>query len=612
YRYYYQAPEPPPVRDGNAYQSGLSEGYLISDKPVYRALDTLKLKAFLTEPRRGRPIRRKAWLSISEPMQNFNLTRKLKPVSPGAFVFNWPIPDSFKIDRNLNMSFNYRMKGFNLSKSYSVYLENYQLDQNNYELLLHNEIYYAGEDIAYSVVANDANGFPIPGTQIHCKLSIQNIFEFLGDSLKLSAARKANWYSFDTLFPYEASMALKIPSNLLPEANATYLLEVTFTDPVSYERKVLTKSFTKYLAKEKLLFYQQEDSLHIRNLYNLHDTNRSYRLISLSNKDTLFNRMITTPCHIQLSPFNTRFVLIDKDSVATPVDIVFNQLNIVHLNGKRSGDSLQVDFHFPFEEAVYYQLLKNGKRVQSGKTRVLRFRVADKSKDAYTLRFSHNILKQIDQNFYEAVFIPRLHTIQLESNLPSQAWPGQLIPVEIKASDYRNRPLKKINIAAFAVNKQFAERLRTPEITIPQQYKDILDIQPVSFQPPPQLYISVADNRLPLKYWHFRQLRLRKNEYYALAYPERDYTVLSGTIQSAIPEFSVTMMHGNKLYRPKYIMLDNQPVYLTDLQKDVYSFPLSAGNHTISIRYFNKRIDLPVMTFAKNKKYWIGLNYDSL
>ena len=70
-----------------------------------------------------------------------------------------------------------------------------------------------------------------------------------------------------------------------------------------------------------------------------------------------------------------------------------------------------------------------------------------------------------------------MHQIKIHSTIPDQAFPGQKVPITITATDYKNKPLSKVNIAAYAVNKQFENRLQTPNILIPDAYRDLLEIK---------------------------------------------------------------------------------------------------------------------------------------
>ena len=603
---------PTPESSTTPQTSGISEGYIITDKPLYKPGDTLNLKAFLMDPKNGRPIRRKTRLTISEPMQNFSFTKKIKRSTPGAYLFKWQIPDSLKIDRTFNLSLQYNKRSIPFFHTGHFYLEDYVLSTSRYDVTMLSELYYAGEDITFYAVATDANQFPIQGTQIHYKLSINQVTDFLSDSLTLTEAKRLNWYEKDTVYPYENFMELKIPSSILPNINANYNLEVSFTDPNTFERKVFVKQFTKQTEKEKELVYQREDSMHIRCLYNLKDVERPYTVISVSNNDTLFSKKISTPYSFKLSPYTTRVIFIDKDSFSTNVDIRFNKLDITHISGKRSADSIRISFNFPFDEAVYYRILKGNKLIKAAKSSRLDFSMKDESKDAYTILFTTNLNNSIENNFYKITYVPNVHQIKLTSTIPAQAYPGQKLPITITATDYKNKPLSNVNIAAFAANKQFEERLTTPQILIPDQYKDLIDIHEqgsidnISLSTP-----SLFRNYIISKK-HLAMYNLQKNDYYELRYPRKQMAIISKDIQSNIPEFAVAVTHKNILYSPKYILLDGQPVYLCDLNSTAYSFQSNIGNHSISFRYFNKLYVLNDIHFDAGKKYWLGINIDSV
>jgi Alpha-2-macroglobulin family/Bacterial Alpha-2-macroglobulin MG10 domain/MG2 domain/Carboxypeptidase regulatory-like domain len=603
---------PPPESSTTPQTSGVSEGYIITDKPLYKPGDTLNLKAFLMDPKNGRPIRRKTRLTITEPMQNFSFSKKIKRSTPGAYLFKWQIPDSLKIDRTFNLTFQYNKRSIPFFHTGHFYLEDYVLNTSRYDVTMLSELYYAGEDITFYAVATDANQFPIQGTQIHYKLSINQVTDFLSDSLTLTEAKRLNWYEKDTVYPYENFMELKIPSSILPNINANYNLEVSFTDPNTFERKVFVKQFTKQTEKEKELVYQREDSVHIRCLYNLKDVERPYTVISLSNNDTLFSKKISTPYSFKLSPYTTRVIFIDKDSFSTNVDIRFNKLDITHIIGKRSADSIRIAFNFPFDEAVYYRILKGNKLIKAAKSSRLDFSMKDESKDAYTILFTTNLNNNIENNFYKITYVPNVHQIKLTSTIPPQAYPGQKLPITITATDYKSNPLSKVNIAAFAANKQFEERLTTPQILIPEQYKDLIDIHEqgsidnISLSIPTLLRSYIINKR------HLATYQLQKNEYYELRYPRKQMAIISKDIQSNIPEFAVTVTHKNILYTPKYILLDGQPVYLCDLNSTAYSFQSNIGNHSISFRYFNKLYVVNDIHFDAGKKYWLGINIDSV
>ena len=63
--------------------------------------------------------------------------------------------------------------------------------------------------------------------------------------------------------------------------------------------------------------------------------------------------------------------------------------------------------------------------------------------------------------------------------------------------------------------------------------------------------------------------------------------------QQAHPEFAVVLTVKDVFYTPRYILLDGQPIYISDINAaDVYSFAATAGKHNITFRYFDKTYEL--------------------
>lgn len=338
----------------------------------------------------------------------------------------------------------------------------------------------------------------------------------------------------------------------------------------------------------------------------------SYQLVSLSNNDTLLKKTITTPYSFKLSPYNTQVFVYDKEKMATAINVVFNNLDISKVKGERSADSIRIAFSFPFDEAIHYRILKKDKVVQQGKTKKLDFKIADNTKDSYTLIFTSNLNNTIENNFYRITYVPPLHKIKLQTNLPKQAFPGQKLLVNVMATDCYNKPLEKINIAAYAVNKQFEERFVTPEIAVPETFKDLVSIQQEVSADQIALNINTFQRQYNLTTKDFARFDLYNNEYYQLRYPRGEKTILTKIIQSSVPEFAVSVTTNHIAYTPKYILLDGQPVYISDLGESPYSFQANSGTHQITFRFFNKKITLNNISFEPSKKYWLGVNMDSI
>src|SRR5690606_27062504 len=123
-------------------------------------------------------------------------------------------------------------------------------------------------------------------------------------------------------------------------------------------------------------------------------------------------------------------------------------------------------------------------------------------------------------------------------------------------------------------------------------FKDLISIKEEISTDRINLNVNNFQRSYNLKSKDFSRFDLFNNEYYQLRYPRGTHALLSNKIQSPIPEFAVCVTNNNMAYAPKYILLDGQPVYISDLDGLPYSFQASTGTHQISFRFFNKKITL--------------------
>lgn len=590
-----------------------SPGYLILDKPLYRPLDTLNLKAFLVNFKNGKPLRQKVTLSITEADSDFRFSKTIKKKTRGAYLYQWKIPDTLKIDRSYTVRLRYEKLGRRLVKQSSFRLSEYELAKNVFDVDIHSPNFYAGDDVLFYVTAKDMNGFPVQGAQVHCDIQLLQVMNLFQDSLSISQEKRNNWYQMDTVIEYENFASYRIPSDIFPNVNGQYNLNVTITDPVSFEKKSFTKTFTKLAQTEKVLFYQDADSLRLHVLYNGKDTTRQFTLITLRDKDTLTKKKIRSPYAGQLDPMTTMAVMIDKDSNLKSINIIYNKLEILHVKGKRKGDSVEISFQYPFTEPVHYRIYKKNKLVKSGETSRLNYRIADHSLDEYRLLITSHLQSGIENNFYEFLFVPEKNKLHFETNLPKQALPGDSMAVEMTVKDFKNRVRKGVNMTVYAINKAFAENIQTPFIQVPERYQNRVEIKPLESKGMANLFTQSFNANHALKNVHFTRFNLFKNEYYPLRHPENEFSTLLIKKQFSNPEFAIFLTHQNNLMSPKYILVDGQPVYISDINKDeLYSFALPTGKHRIAFRYFNKLYEMPEQQFSANTKYLFGINIDSI
>jgi Bacterial Alpha-2-macroglobulin MG10 domain/Alpha-2-macroglobulin family len=598
----------------NAYNSNLSAGYLVMNKPVYKPNDTLKLKAFLVNNKNGNPICTKATLQISEPNSNFTFFKKLKPITPGAYVYEWVIPDTLDIDRTYNVNISYQFKGRTITKSETFYLEDYALAKNNFDVQITKPTCYEGEDISFTASATDANHFPLNGVQISYTLRLSSISNVLKDTLLIPQMYSASLFKKDTILPYDRVNIFTIPSSILPKADAQYSIEVIVTDPVTFEQKLFNLYVNKIRQAVNTLLYQSADSACIRVLYNNKDTAFTYQLLAMDNNDTLVNKKITTPYYQKLSANTTTIITIDAQKKMQQLPISFNALQIGRTKWNRKIDSVHFSFQYPFATPIYYKIFKDAILVQSGETNQLVYNGFDNSKSKYTLFFTQQLNHTIADHFYSITIEPPLHQLQIKSDLPETAFPGQKLIVHLQINDAQGNGMSKVNIASFAQNAQFGDRLQSPTILVPTEYYHLANVQTVPQETALNIYQSNIQNNYYIKPTHVAQFDLHKNEWYQLHFSAKQLHTITISTLNTQAEYCIVIEKNQALYTPKYVMANDEYVYINDIngaQKySIYAHKDSVQN--ISVRYANYLLHLAPIRFASHTKTIIVIRADSL
>ena len=606
-----------PAKESDYYSSSqshfVSPGYMILDKPIYKPLDTLNLKSFVMFHKNGRPIRRKAYINIKESSQSYAFTKKIKTTSPGAYVFKWVIPDTLKLDRTYTVDLNYTKKGRSFYRQSQFKLEEYELNKNKYDVEMIEENFYAGDDVKFYASATDMNGFPLQGTRIGYKLRIAEVMNVFKDTFYLSKEKGYTWYEKDTTIEYTSLSECTLPSTIFPPINGKYNLDITFTDPVTFEKKAFTKSFLKYTQKEKLLFVQSGDSIIVRSLYNGKDTSKMYRFWSLQNKDTLVNKEIETPFVYQLRQNETQVNIMDKDSSIRTINIQFNPLEMLYAKGRRSGDSIFISFAYPFPEPVHYRIYKKDKLVKSGETNTLKFALPDNSLDEYKIVMTTDLHNHISTNYFQMTFVPEKNRLHFEKSIQGTALPGDSMSVVLRVLDYKNKPVPKINIASYAVNAAFEDQIQSPIIRVPLKYQNNMEVDVLTEQGQVFLKTDAASGEFILRNHHFKRFDLYRNELYSFIFPVKGVQEAKLKKQDPKPEFSVCIVIGENIYTPRYLLLDDKPIYVSDISMHrLYSFGASAGKHKIKFRVMDRTFEWDQMQLESNTKHVFSFNMDSI
>lgn len=598
-----------PVSNHHRAQSG---GYLISNKPVYRIGDSLKFKGYFCTPDKGKPFKGRIYIHILEPKQNFEFKFSKRTLSPGAISFNWKIPDTLKSDRTLQIRCWYDYKGITCALQKEVYLEDYRLEQTNLQASLIKPAFGPGEPIAWKVQATDASGFVIPGIQVRARLFLEQVFELNTDSILFNTQFATPVYTLDTVTTSQATNTFQIDEKHLPHVDGRFKLQVELIDPATMESRTFVYDFLKTDTRESLHFAVQKDTLIVQPMREGQPLCRKYTVLLCHDSDTIERREIRTPYQSQIPAYITHISIQDTSSKWHHLETRFVPLRIYTVEGIKSADSLQIVLETPFKEVLHYRVYQSGRLLKEGEGRSFRMTREDHSSDVYEVLFTSRIHGKPWSHFYRLRIVPDKLKLHIESNAPVSAHPGEEVEIQLRVTDFWNRPVKHLNMTAWGVNKLFANRLPDPTFSIPDALVERTELTELKPENEEELLPQKREFVLNVDAGNIRRAGLHQNAWYHLFYPDHGFEVLQIPQQTLGSEFAVVVASGSRLYAPAYVECDNDLVQLADLLGDqLTTIPIKTGHHQIRCRYLDMSISFTLNVQSGNK-YIVSINEDSL
>jgi hypothetical protein len=198
--------------------------YMVSNQPMYRRGDTVRLKAYLSK-KNGKAYNKPLWLEVRPPYPAKPILKDtLEPTRPGAWVYSFVLGDSLKLDQRYFV--NLRNKRQYVSTYFQ--LEDYVLEDASYTATVFADSLYHGKAPYIEVVAKAANGLPIMDGSVRIKMNLEEVYK---DDLE----------AYSNLFPlslYTDTLALhrsgttrvQLPDSVLQYLGSKYKASLEFID----------------------------------------------------------------------------------------------------------------------------------------------------------------------------------------------------------------------------------------------------------------------------------------------------------------------------------------------------------------------------------------------
>ena len=575
-----------------------ANGFMVFNKPKYLPGDTVKWKAFILKGNE-KPLNRKMVVSMEARYHGKEKEiATLKPISKGAYVHEFLLKDSLKLNTWYDISL--KKKGHQkIMMEGSFYLEDYQLDETSYSLSSKEKNFYYGDSLEFSVTGKDANGMNLLDSKVEVEVVAADILKYHENRVFVP---NILWSSSKMLEPFGAT-TFRLASDALPAADLNLRITATFRNSNNELHKESTN--VKYLGnKEGIKTRVDADTVEADFLDRGIEAKAEGKLIILCRNDTLLKKAITFPFKEIINNAASRYVFTSKTARAE-LDL-HNESSLIDIWYSRNNDSLYVEVVNPRNLDFTYFIYKGKtEKLLEGQARTFKWTQHLPGKESYFVEVFHTWAGRVEKesramHLYE-------NNLNVSLDQPAVVYPGEKVKIKVKVTDYKDHPVSDVNLTASAVNAQF-KNVDLPDVPYLGKGHWSLVVNN-------RFYLDRPDvNRLYKlsKHWADK-LHLTANPYYKLHFPDSNRCELYDSISSSSAQFSPYVFKYGFRESVYLIYLDNEPVYYFDLSPTgPYAFKGSAGYHNLRIRLWDREIKLDSVLLIKGKKLELSIELSKL
>lgn len=620
YNYSFYVPYTNPNRDKTVknkkykYENLVDGGYFVNSQPVYRIGDTVRYKAFLVN-RKGKPVKRKAELSISQnnpyyidgrTMSIKPGTRTLKPAYPGAYDGWFTVPDTWKNDQYYTLTI-YEKKSKN-RKTVSFKVEDYELDLTDQSVKAIKNSANPGESVVFLAEHKDKNGLPIMDGRIRMNVRLAGITRFDTQWLEIPQKHYYKYKSYEKSMDPSGVTEFKIPFDSFYNAEGSYYADFYFIGSDYSVDSIKGQVIYTGLIGEKWDPVFRGDSVKVNYLYKNKNIEKSIELRFTNPQGRIVKSLKTTTGKTHSVPLEALYCSYYYGDTFIG-NMYVSSSNPYTLKGSRNNDSVHISLKGIRGITFNYRIYKMATLIDSGEKAEINFNQKDESEASYHIYFTHNFLGNIENNWQVASYHVKESNLNVRFIHPENIYPGQKVAAEIVVTDVHNKPVKNVNLAAYGINTQLPG-IAEPYVAYMGKTK-------------PDEYLNKQNNALSFtpvgSYFRFNneKVKLFKMQNYPfsrLVFAKKGICVISDSSKHTLPQIQVYAHSGAGKLEPVYYILDNNKLIYHEhfVPKTIPSIALSEGKHHFKVRLRNRIVEFDVDSMKGQKAYYFGFNLDSL
>jgi hypothetical protein len=589
-----------PPCDNYNYSKVMFQGYLVTNKPRYKPYDTIHFKSFLVNGS-GKPLREKITAILSQEGNPYHQILELKPKVKGDYFNYFVITDSFYLDQPLTLMLTSKLGTF--IKSQQVMLENYELHDLKFEIKTDKMLVTPGGGLKVYATATSANNLPVMDGKITLKMGFNTINFVDGDSICIPFAKHQLWYTVSVQTDPSGVTVFEIPDSVFMPLDASMYVQC-YLLTADNEMREASIQFNYQTTRDRLEAALVADTLTVTRFYNMKSARRLMRTKWFTSSAMVYDASFETPLKAYIPP---NIYMVQIFSGDTLMGTFYRQRQLPEITGMRTADSVKIMFKSAHDIPVFYRIYANNVLVESGRASQLNFQKRDASKNSYHLQYGILEGSVTNPSFYSKSFHLAEKELRVQIIQPETVYPGQEVPIEILVKNAAGKPVKKVNLAAWAVNTQL-DGIVTPDVP----YMGLVKPQkPLPLQNWP-IILCQQSYAAYIKSWQLSAFGLYDNVFFKLMYAPHGFTILTDTTPQHSTELAFYAHSKNLRQSISYIKANDSLIWANRISQPRGGIQMKPGTYNFTIRTFDHLYQFKNVKIEAGKKTIIGLQIDSL
>jgi TonB-dependent SusC/RagA subfamily outer membrane receptor len=583
-----------------------NNGYMLFNKPKYLPGDTMKFKAYVLNKKYKRytgPLN--IYFDYSgKTKHEHKKIATIKPVSPGAYVYDMLLSDSLENDRSYTVGL-FGKKNRRLMMG-NFKMEDYLLDEvATYNLRAEKQTYYKNDTMIFYASAKDANGLALMDGRLNIYVLPKSINQFYKDKEFVP----------DTLWKAEAVLQtdgetkLVVPTPNFPAADISLRVLVEFRNSNNEIQE--QESDIEFVSKDKWMHVSQEGRLIKAELM---ENGRSVNATGWMKEDDEEEVKINFPFSKKINPFYGKYLFeIRNDSgkvLLYHAEEIKNNYTI-SLDRVQLRDTTGFVLNNPYQVPVHYTVFNGNKVIASGgdSSELITWKKVLQRKTSFTVAWNYMWGGEERKDKENIAVLDKVLKTSITGS--PVIYPGQKDTITVTVKDYKDNPADEINLTAVSYNSQFGKDIRVNEPPYLQHFKGRRRILTDNYE------LDDAFLRKNFVLGHHQdwrsKLALDTMAFYKLLFPKDSLTRVVQPIADLRPQVAVHVVKKGVPQEIYLLYINREFVYyngVTDQSK--YAFTVWPGYTQISIRLKEKLIRVDSIYLQPYYKYDLVFDEDNL